>query len=811
MRWLSSPASVILLISLLSTSFNASLAAGRGQPGPYFQARVELDDSAADLLLLKQLDIDIEAVFDGWAKLYLIQEEIDKLEHLGFRLTMLPNEGEIGIARMAQEGIAKDVGSRVPTTYHTYETLTSDLAAIAAEHPDITDLVSIGQSFQGRDLWMMEITDNPDVEEDEPEIHYISSMHGDEVVGKELCFNLINYLTDNYGSDPRVTDLVDNAEIRIMPSMNPDGTALGQRYNAQGYDLNRSFPDQFIDPVNTPDGRPREVARVMNWVLDRRPVISLNYHGGALVANYPRDSNPAGASVFSPTDDPDHDAFVMLARTYADNNPPLSVSNDHPAWDDGITNGADWYSINGGMQDWFYVWNGGWDITLEVGNAKWPPGSTLPDYWDDNLESMLSYFERSLEGLRGIVTDAETGLPVSAKIYIDDNPYPSYTDPDIGDYHRMILPGSYTVEVTADGYDPVIFPGVVVSAGPATVFNIELGTLSARLHYEDSRVEDGAGGNGHLDPGENADIAVTLRNLGGPATAVSGVLEPTGWFTEITRPQAIFPDIVPGQLGESTPPHFGAEVSPSAPNGHKAGFVVHWQSGDASGTTDPFFLNVGEPSCDTVHATDVPQTLTYIFPAHSEVEAAARKITDVRVSVNVQHPFIGDLQMTLTSPLGTSVLLHDHTGGSTDNIVGTYPLDLVPAEPLDILFNEQAEGTWTLDITDGVLMNNGTLEDWSLELCGHADILLPPEMRFSGLSKEQSEVLLEWWPYPGLTSYRVYRSTDPGEVAAFVDVTSEDGDDSDTIFLDGSNEPLVFFLVTGVNPQGEGPKGHFGE
>jgi carboxypeptidase D len=811
MRRLISSVSVLLLILFASASHSPTLAAGRGEPGPYFQVRVELSDRAADLRLLQDLDIDIETVRDGWARLHLIEEEIDKLEHLGFQLTMLPDDGKIGLARMQQEGIAKDVGSKVPALYHTYATLTSDLATIAADHPDITNLVSIGLSVQGREMWMMEITDNPDVEEDEPEIHYISSMHGDEVVGKELCFNLINYLTDNYGTDPRVTDLVDNAEIRIMPSMNPDGTELGQRYNANGYDLNRNFPDEFVDPNNTTVGRQPEVANVMNWVLGRRPIISMNYHCGVLVANYPRDSNPAGASVFSPTDDPDHDAFVMLARTYADNNPALFASNSHPSFDNGICNGADWYSINGGMQDWFYVWSGGWDITLEVSNQDWPPASTLPGFWDDNLESMLSYFERSLEGLRGVVTDADTGLPLDAEIYIDDNPYPSYTDPDVGDYHRMILPGTYTVEVTADGHDPMTFPGVVVSAGPATVFDVELGTLSARLRYEESRVEDGVGGNDHLDPGESADIAVTLRNIGGPATAVSGTLEPTGWSAGISRPQAAFPDINAGQMSESTPPHFGVDVSPSAPNGHKAGFVVNWHSGAASGTTAPFFLDVGEPSCDTVEATDVPQTVSAILSAHSEVEAVARKITDILVPVDIQHTYIGDLRVTLSSPSGTSILLHDRTGGSSDNIVGTYGDDLIPAESLDIFLNEQAEGTWTLDITDAELFGNGSLEGWSLELCGYADILPPPEMRFSEFVKQLPDVQLEWWPYPGLTSYRVYRSTDPSDVAAFIDVTPEDGDDGDTRFLDGSDEPIAFFLVTGVNPQGEGPKGHFGE
>ena len=63
----------------------------------------------------------------------------------------------------------------------------------------------------------------------------------------------------------------------------------------------------------------------------------------------------------------------------------------------------------------------------------------------------------------------------------------------------------------------------------------------------------------------------------------------------------------------------------------------------------------------------------------------------------------------------------------------------------------------------------------------------------------------------GLDSYNIYRSVDPASAAAFIDVTVEDGDATDTSFLDTSADPLVFYLVTGVGGQGEGPKGHFGQ
>jgi hypothetical protein len=84
-------------------------------------------------------------------------------------------------------------------------------------------------------------------------------------------------------------------------------------------------------------------------------------------------------------------------------------------------------------------------------------------------------------------------------------------------------------------------------------------------------------------------------------------------------------------------------------------------------------------------------------------------------------------------------------------------------------------------------------------------------MKFNDLSVQPDGVTLEWWPFPGLTSYKVYRATNPSAVENFLDVTAEDGDDGDLQFKDASTDPLVFYIVTGVGPQGEGPKGHFGQ
>ena len=780
-----------------------------------FPVRVDLDPNGETAVFLRNLNFNVDAAFDDWTRVYVIQEELEKLQRQGFAATRLPDNAP-RLAELAQIHANDDSGhipeGSVPAQYHTYITLTTDLQQIAADYPSIVRLVSIGQSVQGRELWFVKLTDNPDVEENEPGLTYISSMHGDEVVGKELLFNLIDYITDNYGTDPRITTLIDTTEIWIMPSMNPDGSEIGQRWNADGVDLNRDFPDQFTDPVNTATGRAQETAAIMAWREQHTSTLSSNMHGGALVANYPFDSNPAGSSTFSPAPDPDHDTFVRLARTYADNNPPMSTSNAHPAWDNGITNGADWYSINGGMQDWEYVWYGDHEVLIEVSSDKWPPASQLPGFWADNLESMLAYMERVHEGVRGVVTDEDTGLPLAAMIQIDASTHLTYTDPEVGDYHRVVAPGTYQLTVSAPFRETKVFPGVTVNNGAATAIDVQLRLSPVHMQPFDFALQDG--GNGYFDPGEAATLAVTLQNLGRSATNVSAELIPTGYFGEVAQPHASYPDIAVGTTAPSDAPHYDVTLDAATPPGHRAGYAVQWASDQGLGQSEAFFIDVGAPINGTAPSLDVPYGISdlnvpqpissaLIYPTQSEIVA-------VRVTIDLTHTYIGDLLVELVSPAGTRVRLHDHTGGSQNDIIGTYGVDLTPFESLSAFTGGMSSGIWNLEVTDDVPGDDGALNAWSLEIDGRPVEALPPEMKFRRAEVQPGAARFEWWTYPGLTSYRVYRSTDPSQAAAFVDVTVEDGDPTDTVFDDTSVDLISYFLVTGVSANGEGPKGHFG-
>jgi hypothetical protein len=494
-------------------------------------------------LVARRIDIDKVAGLDVYV--YLLPSEFTDLKAAGFDVRWIPNRAKIYADSLWEATRNTDDPLRI---YHTYEEMRDELMQIAADHPSLCHLDSIGASFQGRGLWFMKISDNVNVEEAEPEIKYIAAMHGDEVVGKEMCMYLINYLVDNYGVLPRVTDLVNNTEIWIMPSMNPDGTAAHTRYNAQGFDLNRNFPDRIDDSTNTVAGRPTEIQVVMNWAFQHSSILSANFHGGSLVANYAWDGNASGSSIYTPT--PEDALYVHLALAYSTHNLPMY----NGSFPQGITNGADWYVIYGGMQDWNYVWMGDKELTLEISNIKWPDQSTLPGFWEDNRESMLSYMEEIHHGIKGVVTDAETGDPVPASVRLNNIVYDTYVDPDVGDYYRVLLPGTYTLTFSASGYEPVTVEGIVVTSGAPTVVNVQMTPL-IQVFFDDFSTDlgwtgyggagewtrgnpmGGAGDDTHGGPDPTQDHTPGSNNnvVGNDLTASDGDYEPslaeTYWLT----------------------------------------------------------------------------------------------------------------------------------------------------------------------------------------------------------------------------------------------------------------------------------------
>ena len=345
-------------------------------------------------------------------------------------------------------------------------------------------------------------------------------MHGDEPVGQETSLYFIDRLLGGYGSDARVTSLVNDAEIWLVPNMNPDGLVLNYRSNANGVDLNRDYPEGsdpggigtvFDGPDPDYAGRQPETQAVMRWSVAQSFTLSANLHTGALVANYPYDTNGNGFPDYAAT--PDDALYRELALTYARHNGPMYNSPEFPQ---GITNGDAWYEVYGGLQDWSYRYLGDDHITVELSDVKRPPESTLPGLWNDNRESMLAYLEAARWGARGLVTDAANGRPVYARVTVGGNTQPVFTDPDVGDYHRLLRPGTYTLTFSAPGYAPRTVSGVTVAAGgPTTRLDVALmpltGVVGRHVFYNQSYFDGNSAAANAADDNAIAADKVALR------------------------------------------------------------------------------------------------------------------------------------------------------------------------------------------------------------------------------------------------------------------------------------------------------------
>ena len=297
-----------------------------------------------------------------------LQEHLKKM-HLKAKIlskmTMLCFASIVALISNAQ-------GVVIQHEHHNYQALTVILNAIHTQYPHITNLYTVGQSVENRELWVLEISDNPGRhEKGEPEFKYVGNMHGNEVVGREVLLHLANYLCSEYNSSPEVKTLVDSTRIHIMPSMNPDGwevafpgSCIGSagRGNKNGCDLNRNFPD-LLNPIT--QGRcknqEKETLAVMKWILSLPFVLSANLHGGTVVVNYPYDSVQGHPAVNNYSKSPDDDVFRNVSKVYSLAHPTMHTGLPkcpryiYEYFEEGITNGAAWYPVLGGMQDWNYL------------------------------------------------------------------------------------------------------------------------------------------------------------------------------------------------------------------------------------------------------------------------------------------------------------------------------------------------------------------------------------------------------------------------------------------------------------------------
>ena len=469
-------------ISLLLMAFLSIFFWGYGQENKdpfgnrdeaYFFFRIE---SKAELKTIsRQISIDNFRNDTVWA--YANRQQFERFSASGYNIRFLPHPGD-GPGVVMRDQIELKRGTRTNwnfyPTYPAYETLMADFQAM---YPDLCHIETITTLPSGRKILVAKISDNVATDEAEPEFLYTSSMHGDETTGYVLMLQLIEYLLQNYGTNQEATDLVNNMEIYINPLANPDGTYYGgnnsvsgaRRYNINGVDLNRNYPDP--EDGDHPDGnawQPETVA-FMNFASQRDFVAAANFHGGAEVVNYPWDTWVTRSA--------DDNWWQFVSREYADTVHLHAPATYMDFLDNGITNGYDWYEVAGGRQDYMNYFHHCREFTIEISNTKLLPAAQLPAHWNYNHRSLILYMKQATYGFRGLITDQSTGAPVQAKITLsghDNNNSEVFATTLHGDYYRPAKAGTYTVEVSAPCYITRVFPNLMISDYNAFILNVQL-------------------------------------------------------------------------------------------------------------------------------------------------------------------------------------------------------------------------------------------------------------------------------------------------------------------------------------------------
>eukprot|EP00096_Caligus_rogercresseyi_P007380 TRINITY_DN2522_c0_g1_i1.p1 TRINITY_DN2522_c0_g1~~TRINITY_DN2522_c0_g1_i1.p1 ORF type:complete len:485 (-),score=130.93 TRINITY_DN2522_c0_g1_i1:115-1569(-) len=321
-----------------------------------------------------------------------------------------------------------DSESRCPLLqYSSNAEAREHLRDLAENYPRLSRAVSIGKSALGAPLAGIVMSGGLNVgprEALKPMVKLLGNMHGNEPVGRELLLHFARHLLGSYGLDERITHFLNNTELWIIPSSNPDGFARASegscegggypevRYNEGRVDLNRDFPTwKEVNSTDLTTGRQPETLALMSFIMDHPFVLSANFHDGAVLVNYPWDD-------YHSTDTrtwvglnkaPDHEVFYRLSTTYSFNHGSMRNPDSCTKWgvmENGVTNGADWYPVIGGMQDFNYLFSNALEVTMELSCCKYPRSKVLLKEWDKNREALISYIEQVHSGLKGLVTDS---------------------------------------------------------------------------------------------------------------------------------------------------------------------------------------------------------------------------------------------------------------------------------------------------------------------------------------------------------------------------------------------------------------------
>ncbi|MCP4709026.1 MAG: hypothetical protein GY869_10400 [Planctomycetes bacterium] len=459
----------------------------------------DIDQDPAAQNLIRQIRSHplhfVSNVGPGYLWIIADDQQLNTLRQKNYTIETILTATELQLHRRLVWG----PGMTLPTGYHTYDQIVSQLKTIHQQHPDITHIQTIGktQQFQ-QDILALKLSDNASQTEDQPRVLFSAAIHGNEVMGPHLTLALLRDLLDKHqNQNQKALQYINNTEIWFIPVINVDGYTLATtihpnwRKNAQdndgdgvfspadGADLNRNFDFNFdtsgqSEPASKFYRGPHpfsesETKHLANFVKKQKFTFSFTYHSAESRVYYPWRQTIDNHQIYTPDDD----LLTHMAQTIANSIPCINENYTFQpvrnTIDDSYTN------------NYYYAELGTFDFMIELGKYDHLyPKPTLHRIIQNNLPAAWYLLDRAAgPGLTGIVTDQSTQKPLLAHIQIiprdqNDNIKPRTSDPTTGRYYRPLLPGTYSLTITAPKYQPKSFDNITVTKNTWTSLNCQL-------------------------------------------------------------------------------------------------------------------------------------------------------------------------------------------------------------------------------------------------------------------------------------------------------------------------------------------------
>ena len=473
------------------------------QIAEYSRAKVFLYDNSINELAELGVEVDHgEHMPHRWLVSDYSTDEIAQIRAAGFEIEILiedvvayyqdPNRGkdiEVLPRVMGCDGEELDSFSIYPYVtpenykygsmqgYLLYEEMLAALDDMKAKYPNlITEKQGIGdyETNDGNKIFFLKISDNPNVEEDEPEILYNAVHHAREPNSMSQLIFYMWYLLENYETDDYVKFLVDNTEMYFVPCLNPDGYIKNQVENpdggglwrkntwknefdqVKGVDLNRNYGYfwAYDDTGSSPNENNQtyrgeeafsevETQAMRDLCLEHDFKLALNYHsfGNLLI-------HPWGYSDMPTAEDSIFKAFGTA----------MNIENDFVMGTGTETVG---YIVNGDSDDWLYgeqtEKNKIYSYTPEIGS------SSVDGFWP--RPSAIDYLNRSAMRLNlttaHISVDKMTVVESNSSKFLTSNVGDLYLD-----LHMLgMLGGEYTVSLKQSGFITDSSPDIDINLG----------------------------------------------------------------------------------------------------------------------------------------------------------------------------------------------------------------------------------------------------------------------------------------------------------------------------------------------------------